>query len=702
MRHRMMISFLCIILFSTFTHAGVTPGGLRGLIENLDASNDGIGTLTLGLHGLYRSQDWFDGSDQTNHIGQTRLSISYALANFLEFGAYVPYHLDYLTDNDEDISQRKDLETGIGDMETRAKISIPMGEFQAIKLGLFGFYRFDSGDEDKGFSSGAKWYGGSGLLTVDLAQAVRSAPFKIHLNAGIQTNDDENATEIMRLSGGVEFPTPSMSFFVELTTDQLNKIAGQDTDIDFSDSPVWLTPGVRFGGKDDSYMDIGVRVGLNGDDAVYAAPDWEIVLTLGMPSMMARRDRDDDGVSDDDDLCPDTPVGAVVDIRGCPLDTDLDGIYDGLDRCPETPRGALVDPSGCPLDGDEDGVPDGIDRCPNSPAGATVNKWGCTEDSDGDGVPDGMDKCAGTPAGATVDERGCPKDADGDGVPDGIDQCADTPPNVPVDRVGCPTDSDGDGVPDGKDKCADTRPGTAVDEQGCPVDADSDGIPDGLDRCPDTPYGAQVDRNGCPLDSDGDGVYDGLDKCPDTPIKAKVDSLGCPEDADLDGVPDGVDICPDTPYGATVDRNGCPLDSDGDGVYDGLDKCPDTRPGSKVNSYGCPERIRLEGVNFAYDSAELLPESLPVLDKSGQLLDDVPEMRVRIEGHTDSDGSDSYNLRLSQRRAESVRAYLIKRFNVDPNRIEARGFGETMPIASNDTSEGKALNRRVEFVILEQ
>ncbi len=693
-----------MICFCSPAIAGVTPGGLCGLIETQDAANNGIGTLTLGLHGFYRTEEYPGLLDAaTLHVGQSRISMTYALADFMEVAAFVPYHFDYISNNEKDISGRDDFECGVGDVNLRAKLTLPLGDFNALQFGLSGYYGLTTGDEDKGYGTSSPWFGGMGLLTVDLAQAVRSAPLKVHFNAGIEKNDDDKETEIMRLAGAVEFPTPSMAFFLELSTDQYRTFAGQELDWDFTDSPMRLTPGVRFGGKGESTLDFAVRIGLNNDDAQYKAPDWELVLTLGMPSLMAKRDKDSDGVSDEGDLCPDTPLGAIVDLRGCPLDTDLDGIYDGLDRCPDTPRGAVVDPTGCPLDGDRDGVPDGLDKCPDTPAGASVNTWGCTEDSDGDGIPDGRDKCPRTPTGAIVDDRGCPLDGDGDGVPDGVDDCPDTPANMPVDRAGCPVDSDGDGVADGADKCPDTRPGTAVDSLGCPVDADSDGVPDGIDICPETPYGAKVDHKGCPLDTDGDGVFDGLDKCPGTPIRAKVDSLGCPIDGDMDGVSDGLDICPDTPYGAQVDRNGCPLDSDGDGVYDGLDKCPGTRPGAKVNSYGCPERIRLEGVNFAVASAELLPESLPVLDQTGTLLVDVPEMRVRIEGHTDSDGTDAYNLDLSQRRAESVRAYLIKRFNVSPSsRIEARGFGESMPIASNATPEGKRLNRRVEFVILEQ
>src|SRR2546425_133219 len=168
---------------------------------------------------------------------------------------------------------------------------------------------------------------------------------------------------------------------------------------------------------------------------------------------------------------PATPLGATVDLRGCPMDSDADGVYDGLDQCPNTPTGAHVDPRGCPMDSDSDGVYDGIDQCPNTPAGARVDAKGCPIDSDGDGVPDGLDKCPNTPAGATVDSTGCPLDGDKDGVPDGLDKCPNTPTGTPVDSVGCPMakDSDGDGVDDSRDKCPGTAPGTRVDAFGCPI-----------------------------------------------------------------------------------------------------------------------------------------------------------------------------------------------------------------------------------------
>jgi len=149
-------------------------------------------------------------------------------------------------------------------------------------------------------------------------------------------------------------------------------------------------------------------------------------------------------------------------------DSDGDGVADGLDKCPNTPRGAKVDAKGCPIDSDGDGVADGLDKCPGTAKGVKVGADGCPGDSDKDGVFDGIDQCPDTPVGAKVDARGCPTDADGDGVADGLDKCPGTPKGVKVNAEGCPIDSDGDGVTDDKDKCPDTPRGSSVDAQGCP------------------------------------------------------------------------------------------------------------------------------------------------------------------------------------------------------------------------------------------
>jgi OOP family OmpA-OmpF porin len=216
---------------------------------------------------------------------------------------------------------------------------------------------------------------------------------------------------------------------------------------------------------------------------------------------------------------------------------------------------------------------------------------------------------------------------------------------------------------------------------GAPLDSDGDGVTDRRDQCPNTPKGAKVDAKGCPLDSDGDGVYDGLDQCPNTPAGVKVDSQGCPLDSDGDGVTDDKDKCPNTPKGEKVNAEGCPLP-------------PATTPTPPTPE---PKKLILEGVNFDNDKATLRPEAIGILDQAAATLKEWGEVKVEVAGHTDSVASDAYNLQLSDRRANSVRDYLISR-GVAADRLTAKGYGESMPIADNTTEEGRAKNRRVELI----
>jgi OOP family OmpA-OmpF porin len=272
-------------------------------------------------------------------------------------------------------------------------------------------------------------------------------------------------------------------------------------------------------------------------------------------------------------------------------------------------------------------------------------------------------------------------------------------------------DSDGDRVINRYDTCPDTPPGVAADAWGCPLDGDADGVPDHLDRCPSTPPGTQVNDQGCPLDSDGDGVTDDLDRCPNTPAGVTVDATGCPLDSDGDGVFDGVDQCPNTPAGATVNETGCPLDTDADGVYDGIDRCPNTPEGREVDEFGCSViqagleegRLVLSSIYFQTGSSTLTPQSRMVLDEVGQALLDRATIRVEIQGHTDSSGSAAVNQRISEQRARSVFTYLVSTFpGLDRGRFTVRGYGEARPIATNATPDGRSMNRRVEFVVVNQ
>ncbi len=201
-----------------------------------------------------------------------------------------------------------------------------------------------------------------------------------------------------------------------------------------------------------------------------------------------------------------------------------------------------------------------------------------------------------------------------------------------------------------------------------------------------------------PPDSDGDGEPDHLDRCPGTPAGVAVDRHGCPIDSDGDGVPDYLDACPDTPAGVAVDGRGCPIDSDGDGVPDYLDQCPDTPLGVPVDETGCPLTLTLY-INFAFDSDVIGAEYRSELDKAAAFVranEDVPF--IVISGHTDSRGSAAYNLRLSERRAAAVRQALIDDYGLDRAKLIARGYGETQPIADNDTEEGRYQNRRVQLM----
>ncbi len=441
-------------------------------------------------------------------------------------------------------------------------------------------------------------------------------------------------------------------------------------------------------------------------------------------------DSDGDGIVDDLDNCPQKP--GLAKFAGCP-DTDGDGVEDSLDKCPSV--AGLIELKGCP-DSDGDGVGDMEDECPNL-AGTIANK-GCPEkhmhqgssDRDGDGVMDKDDHCpdiAGprTNHGCPITKKALKNDRDGDGVVDGLDACPD---RAGLKRFnGCP-DTDGDGVADPLDSCP-FKAGPASND-GCPEsDRDGDGVIDRLDRCPDR---AGLKRfNGCP-DTDGDGVADHLDRCPD---RAGLKSnQGCPQeirDRDGDGVPDKQDRCPDRP--GLKRFNGCP-DTDGDGVADHLDRCPseaglvsmsgcpdsdgdgisnaeDRCPykfGPRSNQ-GCPqERVTIStqdrelldfamrAVQFDHSRSTLKVESYAILDQIVEIMNRYPQYSLSIEGHTDNTGGAQYNLILSEQRALACHNYLVAK-GVSPSRVKSKGFGETKPIADNNTYGGRSLNRRVEF-----
>ncbi|MDG6774467.1 OmpA family protein [Thiomicrorhabdus sp. ZW0627] len=235
-------------------------------------------------------------------------------------------------------------------------------------------------------------------------------------------------------------------------------------------------------------------------------------------------------------------------------------------------------------------------------------------------------------------------------------------------------------------------------------DLDEDGVTDKLDHCQNTVPGIKVDSYGCELDSDGDGVYDKDDQCPGTPPGVKVNSLGCEPDDDRDGVANSIDLCPDTPLGTPVDEKGCPLDmdEDRDGVFNDDDQCPGTPLGVKVNKYGCPpEVLVLSNIVFDTNSSKIRDDQAAVLKQNASRLKTLKSTEViLVTGHTDSVGSNQYNLWLSWRRADSAKEFLLNAMQLKDDQLYILGKGEEAPIADNKTAEGRQKNRRIELKVI--
>lgn len=268
---------------------------------------------------------------------------------------------------------------------------------------------------------------------------------------------------------------------------------------------------------------------------------------------------------------------------------------------------------------------------------------------------------------------------------------------------GTTLDSDMDGVSDKKDKCPNTPTGVAVDVNGCPIDTDGDGVADYIDDCP--AVAGLTSLKGCP-DTDKDGIADKDDACPSL---AGVASLkGCP-DTDGDGVTDKDDKCPGTKKGYKVDPTGCPLDTDKDGVINEEDDCP-TVAGLKENK-GCPKKeltteetevkkMKVEPVYFDTNKADFIQGEKSKIDNVVNLLKENSDYNVAITGHTDNSGTEVHNLNLSNNRASSV-VKTILAGKIKKNRIVSqKGLGETSPASTNDTPDGMAKNRRVEFEMI--
>ncbi len=258
------------------------------------------------------------------------------------------------------------------------------------------------------------------------------------------------------------------------------------------------------------------------------------------------------------------------------------------------------------------------------------------------------------------------------------------------------TDTDGDGIYDRDDACPEVAGLEAFN--GCP-DADGDGIEDSKDACPNA--AGSKEMNGCP-DADGDGVADKDDACPN---EAGIAAMGGCPDGDGDGVADKDDACP--AEAGPAENKGCPwADKDGDSVLDKDDACPDVA--GTVANKGCPEvtaevqkRLNDYARTILFDSGRstLSPETTSVFVDIIGILNEYPNAKFTVEGHTDSQGAAANNQKLSESRANAVRDFLIEK-GVGADRLQALGYGEDRPIADNKTRSGRKENRRTEINLI--
>ncbi len=456
----------------------------------------------------------------------------------------------------------------------------------------------------------------------------------------------------------------------------------------------------------------------------------------------------------DDDGCPDTPPN---DFKSGSMaqDTDGDGIADHVDKCVTIAEDwdGFEDFDGCPeLDNDRDGISDSMDRCPNQPE--TFN--GVT---DQDGCPEGMEPMP-TPQSAptmppvkgevksgsspSATERPTPtapqapakstNDSDSDGIQNETDKCQNAKEDFDgfADDDGCPDlDNDGDGIPDAKDKCPNAAEtfNNVKDKDGCPDetkneqkllkgDQDKDNIPNERDQCVTLAedWDGYKDDDGCPdVDNDNDGLKDKDDKCPNAAenFNGVNDADGCPDEpAKADAktaepakeapkaelkTPEPAKEIPKTEPTPKIESPAAPVPAKPDTT------APKAEPQPKAEVAPKPvlppaNTFSNKYVYFDASKADYSAESKAVIDYVAGEMRTYPILKMEVAGYADASGDAQKNLLLSENRAVKVKNTLVEK-GVDSTRLTVKGYGEENPIASNDTLEGRKLNRRVEFHI---
>lgn len=431
--------------------------------------------------------------------------------------------------------------------------------------------------------------------------------------------------------------------------------------------------GVSMLTKWNTTLDLGLKLDYTNSDEItmdalgdlndaYMMPYVGIGIHFG-----GTKDKDGDGIPDRKDKAPRDPedFDGYMDDDGAPdLDNDGDGILDIYDKAPNDPedKDGFMDNDGAPdPDNDNDGIPDVLDKAPNQ-----------AEDKDGymdnDGVPD--------------------PDNDNDGILDINDKAPNDPEDIDSfqDNDGIPDpDNDGDGIPDINDKAPGTdetvRLGTDTKENYNGYQ-DEDGVPDVLDP--------KI------KDKDGDGIPDDKDKAPNDPEDKDgyLDNDGAPDpDNDNDGVLDKNDKAPGTDETVRQGINTKETYND----FEDTDGVPDTAPQAVLPD--AEFDVPLPVAHFETNYYNISAADKLLLDVLAEGLKKFPQVKLQVQGHTDSTGPAAFNEKLAVNRAQAVKNYLVGK-GIAASRLEVKGFGPSKPADTNDTAEGRANNRRVDFIIL--
>lgn len=737
--------------------------GTRGLFRTVSADNQGRGFLSLSLygHGYYANTERQLANDETEQMSTRMangyLSASFAPFNFIELSGGTG--MAYLYNIDIYHTANRHYAIGFGDSYAGLKLSVK--PFWWVNIGGYGYAIFPTGGsalKETLITTQETAFGGMGLLTFDLInpKAQFPLPLRIHLNAGMHKGNRTDTTgakddyyDYLLLRGGLEIPAGSFDLFADFSTER------SMSDKQKKGDAMRITPGVRFNASGAS-MNLGCEIGLGKRGVDYMSHGREFAPyeddTMKIPWKLVF------GFTFDTRLIKEQPVPIFADVSGSVIDADkktpivatvrLEGQPDTEPSVIATPDGhysirvgkgvhniifsangyrtlskaiTVADSHGIALDVELEpliayGTVTGrvFDIATNQPLSGTIRLPGSNE------KPIVADKTTGVfkaelPIGSYTLELEVPGYHKITEVVI-IEKDKITQKDLGLRFIDTAVDGELKGV------ITDAKTGLGLNakitilEGGVPPIYSSEGTGAYSMILPKGTYTLNVTKDGYipttqtviikvkettvqnitlrpePISTITGKVINTKDKMP---LKATISFPGSDipaTSADENGI-----------YTVKAKPGTVTVKAEFEGFVPQAFPVVVEQDKTAVQNFELikkGEKITLTGIYFDFNKATIKPESRSTLDQAIKILTDNPTIRVRIEGHTDSIGSDSYNMNLSKQRADSVKAYLVKNGGIDASRIESVGKGETEPIASNETDEGRSVNRRIEFVVV--